>query len=130
MLNGYSLTYEDQYLAETGDDTGCLPLASSGIREGTLCRNEGSEVDEPKPANHEPPNVSRDCNSNLEEDCCPAYPPVSDDRGEQHEHSPVPLQVQERRASIPRALNDESNNKRCKRCRLSNIAIVTGGTAS
>lgn len=55
LLNGRSLTREDQYSAKTGDDTGYLPLASSGIREGTLCRDEGSEGDEAEPANPEPP---------------------------------------------------------------------------
>ena len=130
LLNGRSLTREDQCPAKTGDDTGCLPLASSGIHEGTLCRNEGSEVDEPKPANHKPPDVGGDCNSNLEEDCRPAHPPGSDDRGEQREHSPVPPQAQEGRASTPRVSNDKSNNERRKRYRLSNTAITTGRTAS
>jgi hypothetical protein len=133
LLNGRSLTREDQYSAETGDDTGCLPLASSGIREGTLCRDEGSEGDEPEPANSEPPSqppdVGGDYNSNLEEDYRPAHPPVSDDRGEQREHGSVPPQVQEGRASLPRVSN-ESNNERRKRRRPSNTAIATGGTAS
>ena len=82
MLNGRSLIYKDQCLAETGDNIGCLLLASSGIREGTFYRNKGSEVDEPKPANYKLPDVGRDYNSNLEEDYCPAYPLVSDNREE------------------------------------------------
>jgi hypothetical protein len=74
LLNGRNLTRQDQYPAEKGDDTGCPPLASSGLREGALCRDEGSEGYEPEP------DVGGDCNSILQEDCRPAYPPLSEDR--------------------------------------------------
>jgi hypothetical protein len=105
------------------------------MREGTLCHEEeGSEGDEPEPANSEPPSqppdVGRDCSSNLEEDCCPAYPPASEDGAEQREDGSVPPQAQEGRAILPRMSNDESDNEHRKRRGPSNTAIATGGTAS
>lgn len=135
-LDVRNLTREDQCPTDTGDHTGCFHLASSGMREGTLCHHEeeDSEGNEPELANSEPPSqppdVGRDCSSNLEEDCYPAYPPASEDGAEQREDGSVPPQAQESRTILLRMPNEESENEYRRRRRPSDTAIAPVGIVS
>lgn len=119
LLNSHDLPWEDERSARTSDDTDYLTSTKNGVREVSLCCDEGDkpELASAEPALQPPNNqdwiefrhdIGAHCSTNPEEGRGPVHPLVPDSRGEQEKDGlTMPPPAQERRASIPRFSDDK-----------------------